>query len=61
MLIVLLLSFSSLSRLMILLSGFPPSPPPPPPPSDIFVFLWSWCGVVYEENDFEQSFHEVIE
>lgn len=60
MLIVLLLSFSSLSRLMILLSGFPPSPPPPPP-SDIFVFLWSWCGVVYEENDFEQSFHEVIE
>lgn len=60
MLIVLLLSFSSLSRLMILLSGFPPSPPPPPT-SDIFVFLWSWCGVVYEENDFEQSFHEVIE
>lgn len=57
MLIVLLLSFSSLSRLMILLSGFPI----PPPPSDIFVFLWSWCGVVYEENDFEQSFHEVIE
>lgn len=57
MLIVLLLSFSSLSRLMILFSGFPP----PPPPSDIFVFLWSWCGVVYEENDFEQSFHEVIE
>lgn len=56
MLIVLLLSFSSLSRLMILFSGFPP-----PPPSDIFVFLWSWCGVVYEENDFEQSFHEVIE
>lgn len=60
MLIVLLLSFSSLSRLMILFSGFPPSPPPPPT-SDIFVFLWSWCGVVYEENDFEQSFHEVIE
>lgn len=59
MLIVLLLSFSSLSRLMILFSGFPPSPPPPT--SDIFVFLWSWCGVVYEENDFEQSFHEVIE
>lgn len=55
MLIVLLLSFSSLSRLMILFSGFPI------PTSDIFVFLWSWCGVVYEENDFEQSFHEVIE